>query len=142
MVYSPSKNDRDKDSLIEYPASSGETARRVTVVNDVSDPIPVSVSSLSVTITGDAITSGTVDGTSTGTERTFVNNRKNQVLSSHDLAVAYTWLDFGTKDERVSSIVYTSATFAGVTVTRTFTYSLVGTKYRLDSESWVTAPGG
>lgn len=142
MVYSPSKNDRDKDSLIEYPASSGETARRVTVVNDVSDPIPVSVSSLSVTITGDAITSGTVDGTSTGTERTFVNNRKNQVLSSHDLAVAYTWLNFGTKDERVSSIVYTSATFVGVTVTRTFTYSLVGTKYRLDSESWVTAPGG
>lgn len=142
MVYSPSKNDRDKDSLIEYPALSGETARRVTVVNDVSDPIPVSVSSLSVTITGDAITSGTVDGTATGTERTFVNNRKNQVLASHDLAVAYTWLDFGTKDERVSSIVYTSATFVGVTVTRTFTYSLVGTKYRLDSESWVTAPGG
>ena len=142
MVYSPSKNDRDKDSLIEYPASSGETARRVTVVNDVSDPIPVSVSSLSVTITGDAITSGTVDGTATGTERTFVNNRKNQVLSSHDLAVAYTWLNFGTKDERVSSIVYTSATFVGVTVTRTFIYSLVGTKYRLDSESWVTAPGG
>lgn len=142
MVYSPSKNDRDKDSLIEYPASSGETARRVTVVNDVSDPIPVSVSSLSVTITGDAITSGTVDGEPTGMERTFVNNRKNQILASHDLEVAYTWLNFGTKDERVSSIVYTSATFTGVTVTRTFTYSLVGTKYRLDSEAWVTAPGG
>ena len=142
MVYSPNINDKQKDSLIEMPSGSGLTARRVTVVNDVSDPIPVSVSSLSVTITGDAITSGTVDGTATGTERTFVNNRKNQVLSSHDLAVAYTWLDFGTKDERVSSIVYTSATFVGVTVTRTFTYSLVGTKYRLDSESWVTAPGG
>lgn len=142
MTYQPSKNDRDKDSLIEYPALSGETARRVTVVNDVSDPIPVSVSSLSVTITGDAITSGTTDGTPTGTERTFVNNRKNQLLASHDLVVSYTWLDFGTKDERVSSIVYTSVTFTGVTVTRTFSYSLVGTKFQLDQETWVTAPGG
>jgi hypothetical protein len=96
----------------------------------------------SVTVLGDAITSGTVDGTRTGTERTFVNNLKNQVLAAHDLAASYTWLDFGNKNERVSSIVYTSATFVGVTVTRTFTYSLVGTKYRLDLETWFTAPGG
>lgn len=96
----------------------------------------------SVVVEGDSITSGTVDGTDTGTERTFVNNRKNQLLAAHDLALAYTWLDFGNKDERVSSIVYTSATFVGVTVTRTFAYSLVGTKYRLDSELWSTAPGG
>lgn len=96
----------------------------------------------SVVVEGDSITSGTVDGTDTGTERTFVNNRKNQLLAAHDLVVSYTWLNFGTKDERVDSIVYTSATFVGVTVTRTFAYSLVGTKYRLDSETWVTAPGG
>lgn len=102
----------------------------------------VDIGSANVTVLGDSKISGTVDGTDTGTERTFVNNRKNQVLASHDLAVAYTWLNFGTKDERVSSIVYTSATFTGVTVTRTFTYSLVGTKYRLDQETWVTTPGG
>lgn len=102
----------------------------------------VNIGSASVTVLGDSKISGTVDGSDPGTERTFVNNRKNQVLASHDLVAAYTWLDFGSKDERVSSIVYTSATFVGVTVTRTFAYSLVGTKYRLDSETWVTAPGG
>ena len=110
---------------------------------DGSNPVPVSViGGLSVTVSGDSITSGTVDGTAGGTERTFVNNRKSQVLAAHDLAAAYTWLDFGTKNERVSTIVYTSATFTGVTVTRTFAYSLVSGAYRLDSETWSTSPGG
>lgn len=132
MAMSPNHKDRELDKFQENPGDLGTDVRVVVKAID----------SGSITILGDSITSGTVDGTSTGTERTFVNNRKNQVLASHDLAVAYTWLDFGTKDERVSSIVYSSATFLGVTVTRTFTYSLVGTKYRLDSEAWVTAPGG
>lgn len=132
MAMSPNTKDREHDKFQENPGDLGTDVRVVIKAID----------SGSITILGDSITSGTVDGTSTGTERTFVNNRKNQVLASHDLAVAYTWLDFGTKDERVSTIVYTSATFVGVTVTRTFAYSLVGTKYRLNSETWVTAPGG
>ena len=137
---------KDGASLVEAPAGSGLPARRVTVVNDT--PIPVDIGGGSITIDGDvnvlgdAKTSGTVDGTETGTERTFVNNRKNQVLASHDLQAAYTWLDFGNKNERVSQIQYTSATFPGVTVTRSFAYTLVGTQYRLDSETWVTNPGG
>ena len=132
MAMSPNRKDREHDKFQENPGDLGTDVRVVIKAID----------SGSITILGDSITSGTVDGTSTGIERTFVNNRKNQVLASHDLAVAYTWLDFGTKDERVSTIVYTSATFVGVTVTRTFAYSLVGTKYRLNSETWVTAPGG
>lgn len=132
MAMSPNTKDREHDKFQENPGDLGTDVRVVIKAID----------SGSITILGDSITSGTVDGTSTGIERTFVNNRKNQVLASHDLAVAYTWLDFGTKDERVSTIVYTSATFVGVTVTRTFAYSLVGTKYRLNSETWVTAPGG
>lgn len=102
----------------------------------------VNIGSASVTVLGDSKISGTVDGTDSGTERTFVNNKRNQVLASHDLVAAYTWLDFGTKNERVSTIVYSSATFVGVTVTRTFAYSLASGKYRLDSDTWVTAPGG
>ena len=80
---------KDGASLVEAPAGSGLPARRVTVVNDT--PIPVDIGGGSITIDGDvnvlgdAKTSGTVDGTETGTERTFVNNRKNQVLASHDL---------------------------------------------------------
>ena len=110
MAMSPNTKDREHDKFQENPGDLGTDVRVVIKAID----------SGSITILGDSITSGTVDGTSTGTERTFVNNRKNQVLASHDLAVAYTWLDFGTKDERVSTIVYTSATFVGVTVTRTF----------------------
>lgn len=85
---------------------------------------------------------GTVDGTAGGTQRVFVNNTKSQVLSSHDLVNTYTWLDFGTKNERVNTIVYTSATITGVTVTRSFSYTNVSGKYRLDTEIWTTTPGG
>ena len=102
----------------------------------------VNIGSASVIIEGDAITSGTTDGTPTGTERTFVNNKKQQVLSAHDLVAAYTWLNFGTKQERVSTIVYTSATFSSDIITRTFAYTLVGTSYRLDSETWTASGGG
>lgn len=101
----------------------------------------VNIGSASVTVVGDSITSGTVDGTASGTERTFVNNYKNQVLNSHDLVVTYTWLNFGTKDERVSQIVYTSATIPAV-ITRLFSYTLTGGKYRLDTETWSSSLGG
>lgn len=139
MVFSTVREDNERSKFEQDP---NDLEPNVRVILKNTDPILVDVGPLSVTVEGDSKTSGTVDGTDTGTERTFVNNRKNQVLAAHDLAVAYTWLSFGTKDERVSSIVYTSATFVGVTVTRTFAYSLVGTKYRLDSETWVTNPGG
>lgn len=105
-------------------------------------PIPVTLSGGSVTVLGDSITSGTVDGTDTGTERTFVNNKKQQVLASHDLVGAYTWADFGTKNERVTSISYTSATFPAVTITRTFAYTLSAGSYRLDTETWSSSAGG
>ncbi len=105
-------------------------------------PIPVTLSGGSVTVLGDSITSGTVDGTDTGTERTFVNNYRQQVMSSHDLVPTYVWLDFGNKNERISTITYTSATFPGVTVVQTYNYTLVGGAYRLDSAPFVTTPGG
>lgn len=122
------------------PGVPGDTKIKVSQVP--GDTWDVNIGAASVTITGDSITSGTVEGTASGTERTFVNNKKNQVLSAHDLSVAYTWLNFGTKQERVSTIVYTSATFPLETITRTFNYTLVSGKYRLDSEVWTSATGG
>ena len=91
---------------------------------------------------GSSIMIGTVDGTTIGTQRTIVNNKKQQVLAAHDLVLTYTWLDFGTKQERVSNIIYTSATFLGETITRTFAYTLVGNNYRLDTETWTSSGGG
>jgi len=34
-------NDRQRNSFVEYPAASDKPARRVLVVNETSDPIPV-----------------------------------------------------------------------------------------------------
>ncbi len=137
------------DHGLEVLRKSGETVNP----GDLSDAylkvgqVPgqswdVNIGSASVTITGDSITSGTVDGTASGTERTYVNNKKQQVLSAHDLSVAFTWLDFGTKQERVSTMVYTSATFPTDTITRTFSYTLTSGKYRLDTEVWTASNGG
>lgn len=141
MALPKALNDRDRVSYIEDSGDSGVN-KRVQVMNGASDPVPVDIVSGSVTINADSIQSGTVDGTPTGTERTFVNNRRNQVLSAHDLVASYTWADFGTKNERVTSIVYTSATFPSHTITRTFSYSLVSGNYRLDSETWTASSGG
>lgn len=120
----------------------GSTGPAVAIVYDGASPLPVDIGGASVTILGDSLTSGTVDGTPSGVERTFVNNKKNQVLAAHDLVAQYIWLDFGTKQERVSIITYTSATFPSTTITRTFAYTLVGTQYRLDSETWAASGGG
>lgn len=136
-----SLQDKESSAFIKDVVDN-QPNKRVQVMNDATNPIPVDIGSANVTILGDSITSGTVDGTPGGTERTFVNNKKQQVLSAHDLVAAYTWLDFGNKNERVSSILYTSATFAGVNITRTFAYTLVGTNYRLDTETWTSSVGG
>lgn len=104
-------------------------------------PLDINITGGNVTVNADSIISGTVDGTATGTERTFVNNRKIQLLSAHDLRKEYLWLDPGTKNQRISTITYTSASFPGVTFVRTFTYNLVSGKYVLDEENESTTPG-
>jgi len=80
--------------------------------------------------------SGTIDGQPNGTEFTFVNNLKLQILDSHNRVAAFTYADFGTKNQRVTMIDYVSATFPGTTVRRQFAYTLVGNNYRRDSETW------
>ena len=77
------------------PGAPGDTYVKVGQVP--GQTWDVNIGSASVTVLGDSKISGTVDGTDTGTERTFVNNKKQQVLSAHDLVQAYTWLDFGTR---------------------------------------------
>jgi hypothetical protein len=79
---------------------------------------------------------GSLDGTSTGQKYGVVYNRRQQVLDSHDRVANFTYADFGTKDQRITAIEYTSATFSGVTIRREFTYTLVSGRYRRDSETW------
>lgn len=83
--------------------------------------------------------SGTEDGSPNGVEFTFVNNRRNQIMSAKDREQSLTYADFGTKNQRITQIDYTAAsigTGAGYTARKTLTYTLVGTNYRRDSINW------
>ena len=84
----------------------------------------------------DVTIAGTENGTASGTSRHFVNNLKQQILATHDLEESMSWADFDTKNERVTQVDYTSATFPGVTIRKSLVYSLISGKYRLDDILW------
>jgi len=99
-----------------------------------SDQTPIQVAA---TLSDEPIKiSGTIDGTTSGTEYTFVQNRRQQILAAHDVIPTYTYADFGTKNQRITRIEYTSSTFPGITVRRDFNYVLDGTRYRRTSGPW------
>ena len=111
--------------------------------NSISVTLATNQSSLDVNL--DAFTNvdpdsvqlvGSINGTKTGTKYGIVNNLRLQILDSHDRVAAFTYADFGTKNQRITQINYTSGTFPGTTVQRQFSYSLVGTNYRRDNETW------
>lgn len=83
-----------------------------------------------------ALNVGTENGTTSGVKHVFVNNARQMILATHDRTASFTYADFGTKDERITRIDYTSPTFLGITARRDFNYTLVGTKYRRDNEVW------
>jgi hypothetical protein len=80
---------------------------------------------------------GTIDGTPTGTQFGYVNNLRQQILTTHDRIQTITYADFGTKNQRVTQIDYTSNTFSGITARKVIAYTLIGNKYRRDSINWV-----
>jgi len=79
---------------------------------------------------------GSIDGSASGTKYGFTNNLKQQILDSQDRQAAFTYADFGTKNQRITQIDYTSGTFSGFTARRVFSYTLVGNSYRRDDEVW------
>lgn len=111
----------------------------INVLESIDDkldsPISVDIDDLDAN-KDDVAIAGTEDGTASGTVRHFVNNRRQQILAAHDRVQDITYADFGTRDQRVVSIAYTSPTFPGITALKTLTYSLVGTRYRRDSITW------
>lgn len=79
---------------------------------------------------------GSVDGTSTGTKLGFVNNKRQQILAAADRQQLITYADFGTKDQRIVQVTYSSATFPGTQLQKVINYTLVGNFYRRDSINW------
>lgn len=114
-------------------------ASLASIDSKLDGPIPVSgtvtVGDLNAN-KDDVAIAGTEDGTAAGTVRHFVNNRRQQILASHDRVQNITYADFGTKDQRVTAITYTSPTFPGISAVKTITYTLVGNRYRRDDIIW------
>lgn len=66
----------------------------------------------------------------------IVESTKQQILNATDLIETYNWSDRGLSTERINTVVYTSPTYSGTTLTKTFAYTLVETDYSLDSITW------
>jgi len=99
------------------PGSAADLYIKTKVINGNSDPVKV------------AVVSGGGSGTSTIHE---------QVLAADDLIENYTWAAFGTKNERVTQIDFTSVSvLPGQTLRKSFTYTFSSGAYRLDSVAWV-----
>lgn len=102
------------------------------VVPSATNPMPVDIQDATVIVNPGPI-SGTEDGLPGGVQRTFVNNVFQQILATSDRDQQFTYADFGTKNQRVTRIDYTSAIIPGVTARKDLAYTLVGTRYRRDS---------
>jgi hypothetical protein len=121
-----------QDLSNQLPSTLGEKTKSesLSVVLATDQPtLPVSLINEPLNI------SGTDDGTNTGNKFVFVNNRLQQILKSEDRQSTIIYLDFGTKNQRISQITYTSPKIGvgpGFTAVKTFNYTLVGNRYRRD----------
>ena len=108
-------------------------------------PVDATIVGGSLTVDLDAFSStpdnvmlvGSKDGSKTGDKFGFINNAKSQILAADDRVQRVTYADFGTKDQRITRIDYTSATFPGITARKAITYTLVGNRYRRDEIDWI-----
>jgi len=91
-------------------------------------------SSTSISITAPVISSGTDDGTPSGTPYVFVNNEFNQILAAGDRVDQFIYANAGTKNERIIEINTTSNTVhVSKTARKQISYTLVGNSYVLTS---------
>lgn len=96
------------------------------------NPITAQFESKSCKSSGAAgnIITGTDDGTLTGTSYVFVNNIFKQILAAEDRVEQYTYVDAGTRNERITVIEYSSAIVHPGTIARkTISYTLAGNSY-------------
>lgn len=102
----------------------------VKVDDDASQSI---LNSILTQLSSGGIIIGTEDGTPTGVQRVFVNNRYTQILAAKDRDQDITYADFGTKDQRITRIDYIAPSIGvgvGFTARKNFTYVLDSGKYK------------
>lgn len=148
----PGNQIRSRNSIEQREHEDKAAARRVILVDEDGNPVNsdnplptdavlngdvfVDIDGFHPTNPDSAQTTGSIDGTPTGAKYGFVNNVKQQILAAHDRVQALVYADFGTKNQRVIQMNYTSPTFPGVTARKNIAYTLVGNKYRRDSITW------
>ena len=135
----------------QFNIYSGKFERNVAIdsvnvnLDEVVDAIDITNTTLTdiyntlnqpLEITQPSITAGTQDGLVGGPVFIIVSNLRQQILASHDREQSITYADFGTKNQRVIQIDYSSPTFAGFVAQKVILYSLVSGRYRRDSINW------
>ena len=135
----------------QFNIYSGKFERNVAIdsvnvnLDEVVDAIDITNTTLTdiyntlnqpLEITQPSITAGTQDGLVGGPVFINVSNLRQQILASHDREQSITYADFGTKNQRVVQIDYSSPTFAGFVAQKVILYSLVSGRYRRDSINW------
>ena len=63
-------------------------------------------------------------------------NLRQLILGAEVRDQVITYADFGTKNQRITQIDYTSDDYPGVIARKTITYTLVGNFYRRDQITW------
>jgi hypothetical protein len=144
----------DTDASITGNAILYEGPLDTLTVPSATNPLPVEI--IAGDVEGTEYTEGDIDSSISGKAILFegsgdtlkvpsstnplpvteIENDKNQVLEAEDVLETYTFLDFGTKNERLDTIVYTAASVPGVTVTKDFSYVAAGSSYRLTTIQW------
>lgn len=117
-----------------------ETQQANTTLQDIlveAQEANVTLDNIEAGLAGPTITAGTSDGTISGDVFINVNNVKNQILQAADTNAALTYADFGTVNQRITQIDYTSPTFPGIIASKVLTYVLDGTRYRRTNITWV-----
>ena len=102
----------------------------VKVDDDASQTL---LNSILTQLSAGGIIIGTEDGTPTGVQKVFVNNRYLQILAAKDRDQDIAYADFGSKDQRITQIDYIAPSIGvgvGFTARKTFTYVLDGSRYK------------
>lgn len=114
-----------------------------TVSNSISVTLATNQPSIAIDANGFDATNpdsiqlvGSIDGTSTGSKYGFINNLRQQIMSTQNRQSAVTYADFGSKDQRITRIDFTSALFPGYTVRKDFLYVLDSGRYRRTNINW------
>lgn len=139
----------DQDALDELEAINASVAQSTSELVDLNATaienlaavqalLPVLNNILLALQNSSSLMIGTEDGTPDGAQFVVVNNFRQQILATHDRESTFNYADFGTKNQRITSIEYSSSTIPGFTAVRTFNYTAIGTpaKYRRDNEIW------